>query len=252
MGSKEGGLLKRAHVEGLRKSDPLTLSVLVQDLVRKPLVGLDLRTLSDLFALADEESLPPDLLRDLRKFREQMLREIADLPDGEKLQDWLKDLLSVAAARIHGTLRSGVLSRADDIALRPQTMELLEKVESHFSTEQADGVEIVAKAVRVVQRGPNILSPEEKKKRRAAGQTRRAPRVEKNPERSQWIRADLLERLDNYGDRGLKQAMLLAGAKHRSPWDDLSDTEIVAVLRDLEKAGKIKRTTNRWAIKGRW
>ena len=244
--------MKRAHIEGLRKSDPITLSVLVQDLVRKPLVGLDPRSLSDLFALADEEALPGDLRRDLTKFRAQMLREIADLPDGEKFQDWLQDLLAVPASRIPDVLRQAVLSRVEDLGLRPATLELLEKAEQYFASQESAGVEITKRAAQRVQKGPDVLSPEERKKRRASGQTRRVPKVEKNPERSQWIRADLLDRLGNYGGQGLKQAMLLAGAKHRAPWEDLNDAEILAVLRDLEKAGKIKRTTNRWAVKGRW
>jgi len=61
-----------------------------------------------------------------------------------------------------------------------------------------------------------------------------------------------MERLEHYGDRGLKQAMLLAGAKHRAPWDDLQEAEIMAVLRKLEKSGTVKKSTNRWALRGRW
>jgi hypothetical protein len=244
--------MKRAHIEGLRKSDPITLSVLVQDLVRKPLVGLDPRSLSDLVALADEEALPVELKRDLSKFREQMLREISDLPDGHVLQEWLDDLLLVAADRVPDVLRTAVLSRADDVGLRPVTLEKLESVESHFAGAAAVAAEITVRAVKVVQKGPQVLSPEARKERREATGRSRVPRVEKDPERGRWIQADLKERLEHYGDRGLKQAMLVAGAKHRAPWDDLKEAEIMAVLRKMEKSGDIKKSTNRWALRYRW
>ncbi|MEC7241412.1 MAG: hypothetical protein VXW32_09245 [Myxococcota bacterium] len=244
--------MKRAHIEGLRKSDPITLSVLVQDLVRKPLVGLDTRSLSDLFALADQETLPVDLLRDLRKFREQMLREIADLPDGHVLQDWLEEFLGFSAERVPGVLRAALIGRSEDSGIRPDTLALLERVESHFAQQAAAGVEIVQRAVKIVQKGPDVLSPEERKRRRAATGAKRVPRTVADPAREKWIRADVLERLENYGSRGLKQAMLVAGSKHRSPWEDLKDAEILAVLRDLERSGKVQKSTNRWAIKGRW
>lgn len=244
--------MKRAHIEGLRRSDPITLSVLVQDLVRKPLVGLDTRSLADLFALADKESLPVDLLRDLRKFREQMLREIADLPDGHVLQDWLEEFMSFSADRVPPSLRGAVLKRSEDSGIRPDTLALLEKVEEHFAEQAASEVEIVERAVQTVQKGPSVLSPEERRKRRAATGAKRVPRTAADPAREKWIRADLLERLENYGSQGLKQAMLVAGAKHRAPWNDLKDSEILAVLRELERSGKVKKSTNRWAIKGRW
>ncbi len=244
--------MKRTHIEGLRKSDPITLSVLAQDLVRKPLVGIDPRSLADLFSLADEESLPIDLKRDLCKFRDQMLREIADLPDGHVLLEWLDDVLGMAADRIPEVLRNAILSRSEDHALRPGTREKLVLVESHFNATAAVAAEITQPPVRVVQKGPNVLSPEERKKRRETTGRTRTPRVEKDPERARWIKADLTERLSNYGGTGLKQAMLVAGAKHRAPWGDLKDAEILSVLRQLEKSGKVKKRTNRWALAGAW
>ncbi len=245
--------MKRAHIDGLRKSDPITLSVLVQDLVRKPLVGLDPRSLADLFALADEESLPGDLRRDLLKFRDQMLREISDLPDGHVLQEWLEDLLVVDAARFPSSFREAVVARGEEVGLKPASSALLLKVEEHFAGSEASSVEITEAKVTRVQKGPDVLSPQAKKARAARGERRSARRVvSKDPARSQWIRADLIERLQNYGSRGLKQAMLVAGAKHRSPWDDLQDAEILSVLRELERAGKVQKSTNRWSLSGLW
>ena len=245
--------MKRAHIEGLRKSDPITLSVLVQDLVRKPLVGLDPRSLADLFALAGEETLPTDLRRDLRKFQDQMIREIADLPDGHVLQEWLEDLLVVDASRFPSSFRDAVVARGEDIALKPASTALLLRVEEHFAGTAASAVEITEVAATRVQKGPDVLSPQAKKARAQSGERRSTGRaVSKDPARGQWIRADLIERLQNYGSRGLKQAMLVAGAKHRAPWDDLKDAEILAVLRELERLGKVKRSTNRWALSGRW
>jgi len=244
--------MKRTHIEGLRKSDPITLSVLAQDLVSKPLVGIDPRSLADLFALADEDSLPIDLKRDLCKFRDQMLREIADLPDGHVLQEWLDDVLGMTADRIPEVLRVAILSRSEDHALRPGTRDKLAAVEAHFNATAAVAVEITHPPVRVVQKGPSVLSPEERKKRRESTGRTRTPRMEQDPERARWIKADLTERLSNYGGTGLKQAMLVAGAKHRSPWGDLKDAEVLSVLRQLEKSGKVKKRTNRWVLSGAW
>lgn len=242
----------RTHIEGLRKSDPITLSVLAQDLVSKPLVGIDPRSLADLFSLADEQSLPTELKRDLVKFRDQMLREIADLPDGHVLVEWLDDVLGMAADRIPEILRVAILLRFEDHGLRPGTKEKLDLVAAHFNATAAIAAEITQPPVRVVQKGPNVLSPEERKKRRLATGRTRTPRVEKDPERGRWIKADLTERLSNYGSTGLKQSMLVAGAKHRAPWGDVQDVEVLTVLRQLEKSGKVRKRVNRWSLTGAW
>jgi hypothetical protein len=244
--------MKRAHIEGLRKSDPITLSVLAQDLVRKPLVGVDPRSLADLFALADEESLPVELKRDLCTFRGQMLREIADLPDGHVLQEWLDDVLEMTAERVPMVLRTAILARTEDFNLRPVTQEKLAAVQAHFNASAAVAVEITKPQVRVVQKGPDVLSPEARKARRISTGTSRAPRVEIDPERGRWIKADLTERLSNYGGTGLKEAMLIAGAKHRAPWTDVKDMEVLSALRQLEKSGRVKKRVNRWALSNAW
>jgi len=250
--------MSRAHVEGLRKADPVTLSVLAQDLIRKPLVKLDPRSLCDLIALADSEEITGSLSRDLRKFKDQMLREVSDLPDGVRLADFLADLINVGPARVPAALRQVVAERSesdespDSVSRRVTLMGLFEETtpDSVTVTDQP--------AIRVVKAEARKAPVERKRGVRVGGATggARSKGVStakvKDVNRVAWIRDDIMERLSHYGSKGIKESLLVAGAIHRSPYNDLSPSEIKSELGSLKGLERIQLRQGRWSVKGAW
>jgi hypothetical protein len=90
--------------------------------------------------------------------------------------------------------------------------------------------------------------------RTAAATRKAAPRTPAalvDPRRGEWVRDDVMARLGSreYQERGLKESILVAGVKHRSPYKDLSDDEVRAELRRLERDRKLKHTADRWLVK---
>ena len=69
-----------------------------------------------------------------------------------------------------------------------------------------------------------------------------------DPRRAEWIREDAVTRLNSreYVERGLKESILVAGIRHRSPYKDLTEEEVKAELRKLERERKLKHTGERW------
>jgi hypothetical protein len=242
--------MARAHVEGLRRYDAMTIMVLAGDLLRVPLSGVDRRSLCDLVALSERTDLPVQLTRDLQKYREQMIREFNDLPDGDKLRLFLSELTEVDASRVPGTLREGVLARIEE-PLLPRTQELFEGLARHFESlepEDAESTDRPAVRVEQVQAKKKPVARTEGKRgpQRGRDEPRRIAKPKITPERAEWIRNDVLARLADYPDQGLKQAMLVAGARHRAPWNDLKESEIVIVLKSLESGHRVRNIAGRW------
>ena len=242
--------MARAHVEGLRRSDAMTIQVLAGDLLRVPLCEIDPRSLCDLLALSEREDLPVQLTRDLQKYREQMLREFNDLPDGDPLTLFLSELNAMEAGRVPATLRLGVLARNDGHLL-PRTKEIYEELMRHFESDDPTEVDMTGSpTVRVEQVEAKKAPVSRGSGTRSSSSRRDAPRRPAKPkiapERADWIRNDVLARLADYPDQGLKQAMLVAGARHRAPWNDLKEQEVVIVLKGLEAGNRIRSTGGRW------
>ena len=102
------GAMKRSRiaVAGLRSADPATLEILTADVLRRPITQLDPGTLADLLALSEvPDQTGGQLARDLTKFRDQMFRELDDLPDGVAVAEFCADLRSVSADLIPRNLR---------------------------------------------------------------------------------------------------------------------------------------------------
>jgi hypothetical protein len=66
--------------------------------------------------------------------------------------------------------------------------------------------------------------------------------------REEWIREDVISRLVNYGAKGLKEPIVVAGARHRSPWKDMTEAEVLAVLRKLKREGRLRDSAGRWMM----
>jgi hypothetical protein len=233
---------RRVTVNGLRGADIATLQVLTQDVIRLPLNQIEADTLCDMFALSElDEGIPPQLALDLLAFRENRIRELNDLPDGEALSDFAKSLAALAADQVPGTLRAAVTALTPD---REQSAEALTELASHLSS-----AEPAAAMVRAAQ--PEAPSPAAKaaagvtKAKKPKRKSTRAPA--KDPARAEWIEEYAIIRLKNY-ETGLKEAILVGGTRHKAPWEDITEREVRSVLRRLAREGKLRISAGRWMI----
>lgn len=234
---------KLVAVAGLRQADPTTLAVLTQDVLRTPLVRIEPGTLADLLALSElgQDPLPMIMAKELEHFQRQMFRELADLPDGVALTSFIEDLQTLAADQVPACLRAAVAELMPD-----------RRDEESLAAMQAflDGVEGVEPATIDLPTAPQEDSvgsaPVEKvtaKAKKPATRKRVASQVDER--RGLWIEGDVLERVSNYHN-GLKESILVAGARHRAPWDDVSEKEVMAVLRRLKREGRMRFSAGRW------
>ena len=234
---------KLVSVEGLRKADADKLHVLTSDVLRTPLVRLDPITLCDLLALSElQDGLGVAFKRDLDNFREQMVRELQDLPDGPGLRDFAIVVGEVPPARVPSALRNAVKEIMAD-RKDPEALDLLGSL-----LERWDSV-----APEDFPRPPKV-EKETKKKRTAAPKEKaekkaRTPANQVDERRAEWVRDYVLERLQNYGHDGLKEAIVVAGARHRAQWKDLTEKEVLAVLRQMERDGNVRHSAGRWRHK---
>ena len=231
----------------------MMVSVQIQDLLITPLARIEVGTLSDLMALSTCDDLSKPTLRDLGRFRERCAREYADLPGGPVLDAFLDEIASLEAARVPGCFREILLSR--DVERVPVTSrERLEGLTGAFEGSEPDGVKLGSARKTFVQKPhvPNSRRAPSKRTATRRASMPRAPARVRDPQRDQWIREDVLHRLSNYGSKGLKEAVLVAGALHRSPFEDLGRDEVMGVLRRLKDQGVVVHSAGRWSRKGRW
>ncbi len=257
--------VSRIAVSGLRSSDPTVLSVMIQDIINKPIDKLSQRTLCDLIALSETEGLPRSLERELSRFRDKMVREYNDIPVGTNLSEHLGRLAELPAEQIPASWREAVLARIHAGDIDERSRGLLAELAGRFEQTPPEVITIASAPTVHVQRsrGPerprsgtslsrNTATPARgSRSRSGASRPARTPVPARDPQRAQWIREDVLNRLSGYGSKGLKQAILVAGAKHRAPWKDLSDEEIVSVLRALLREDRVRFSAGRWSRRGR-
>lgn len=250
----------RVSVAGLRKAEALMLGVLTQDVLRLPLGQIDRGTLADLIALSEvPEQLPKQLAHDLTRFRPQMFREVGDLPDGAACLEFLQEIAALDPARVPASLRACV---ADQAANRKDRDVLLavEALAARFAAAPPEAIQLPAprpvarpSTSRIVA-GPvsnpgrpliEKVAPATPRGERKAAST---PTSMVDNRRAEWVEEDALDRLKQYAGKGLGEAVLVAGARHRAPWKDLTESEVLAVLRRLGREGKVRFSAGRWYI----
>ncbi len=239
----------RISIGGLRKADPTHLSILTQDVLRRPVTQIEPGTLADLLALSEiPEQLPTTMAKDLGRFRDQMIREIGDLPDGTGLADLLGEFMALDASRIPGTLRQGLKDSCGE-SKHEEVAPAFEKLQSHWDGVQpsdlvlpraapAPSAAAATKAAGKPSRPATQVVPTKRPARRTA--------VQVDTRREDWVREDVMSRLVNYPGRGLKEPILVAGSRHRSPYKDLTESEVLAVLRKLKREGRVRFSAGRW------
>jgi hypothetical protein len=251
--------VNRLNVDNLRASPAGTIAALTQDVVRQHVERIEPSCIADLFALSELE-LPAALSSDLRGWAAKATREIHDLPEGEVRSAFLAELAELPAADVPQALRAvveGLAARGGaDTASRVQAL-----TESWAATPPAPVVLPVPKArssapVQSASAARTTTAEGAAARRTVASKTPRAgtpktPARDVDPRRAEWVRQDVVRRLGSpeYAERGLRESILLAGIRHRSPYSDLTDAEIKSELRRMEKDRRVKHTADRWLIR---
>ena len=243
----------------LRGADPITLDVEAGSLSAKPLTQIHPANLADLFALHALDGLPASLDVRLRGFPDRIARAVADCPPGE-LHELLDGLDAVDPARVPPSLR--VLLAAESQRRTGADKVRLTGLVGTWEGTEPEAFEIGASRVaRQLPEGPRRKEPVRGKQARAAAAERpagapaRAPRaapVDADPQRTAWVRQVVIERLAS-ASSGLLEPVLLASVRHRARGrhEDLTDKDILAVLRELERRGDLRLSARRWMLGSR-
>jgi hypothetical protein len=232
---------KRVTVEGVRGADAPTLQVLTQDVLGLPINQISPATVCDLFALAEvADQVPSELARDLAAFCERCSRELSDIPDAASLSAYTAGLKEVEGGMIPETLRL-LLSGLADASGDDDIKGVLTDLAGHYAEKQASPFEVStapSAASVAAEKRPAAKKAPAKKKTKAA---------DKDPRRVEWIQEFVVARLANY-ETGLKESLLVGAAKHKAPYDDMTDREVRAVLRAMGRNGKLHTTVGRWLL----
>jgi hypothetical protein len=249
--------VNQVAVEGLRTTDPASLSVLTQDLLRQPLGRVAPETLADLFALSEaSEQLPHSLHRDIGAFCQQKVREMEDLAGGQPMLEFLSGFLTVPGGLVPYSLREAIGGLDEGDNLSNEAAEALNALHQRWEGVHPDQITLPKRPTQSIEHPTpperlRVPDPIEKPKIAAKASPRpkpsRTPAAQKDQRRSDWIREDILQRLDEYGERGLKEAVIVAGTLHRSPYKDLTETEIMAELRGLKRESQVSFSAGRWS-----
>lgn len=251
--------LARVHIDTLRRSDPVTLDILLADPLRRPMAQLTTATVADMCALSEAPHVTEGQRRALVAFAIRMGREIADLPDGPPFAAFLTELEGLPSSQIPQALRVQVIANLDP---RPEAVRArMSALFQRWEGEPADAIEAVsgkpvilkAKAAEPPEDAPSRVRTPRSPSERAA-KAPKAPRAAPvklvDEDRVAWIKSTLMERLEEYVSQGLREDVLVAGIKHRgrANYPDLNPAEIVGVLHQLESKKKVSRSAGRWKL----
>jgi hypothetical protein len=251
----------RMSIAKLRSSDTNTLLVLTQDALGLPLGQIDPATLVDLIALSElDEQLTTSLTRDLQNFRTQAFNQVTDLPDGAALAGFVAEITALEPASVPQSLRE-YLAELLPLRRHPESLEKLQALALRLDGHSPESItlpEAPAKTkTKAKAKAKGKTTKAKTTKAKAAKDAKDAPKKKRttritasqvDDRKAEWIEEDVISRLQNYGSRGLKEAIILAGARHRAPMKDLSEAEILAVMRRLKRESKVRFSAGRWII----
>ncbi len=240
------GQVQKASVDNLRASDEKTVQILVDDLLRLHIERIETRVVADLFAVADGK-LSPSLSADLKGWAARATREILDLPDGEILRTFLAEVSEIPAGLVPQRLRDAVGSLAAQSSAA--TVQMIDEMAKVWEEETPTPVVLpIAKAMVAVVK---TRAPA-----KARSATSRTPAADVDPRRADYVRQDVMNTLARV-ENGIKESVLVGGIRHRSPFKDITENEIKAELRKMEREGlkqkagelRIKKTGERWGMR---
>lgn len=239
----------RESIENLRTSDASTVAVLTAGLLGLHIERIDPSCVADLYAIS-ELKLPSALAADLNQWAAKATREVKDLPEGAARKEFLAAVGDLAPAKVPGRLREAVLALMDGAA--EDTRAFLEELAAAWTAE-APEVLVLPEKKKSSRSAPAVNAAGDVVPRKVAGAPKKAssartPAAQVDPRRAEWVREDVVPRLQQY-ERGLKETVLVSTTVHRSPYKDLTEAEVRAELRKLERERKLKHTGDRWMMR---
>lgn len=249
--------MRRVPEVAIRGADAVTLEVQCQDLLRRPTAQVSPVNAVDLVALREQPAAPPSLRLALEEFAGRFRREIADVPNGRSWAEWLEEMASVPGARVPETVRGWLLEEA----LRPERApELVQRLLDAWAAQPPIPFGIGTGRARVVRAGvvpaeaTRPATPTERKARAPKPRVKPPVRSDVDPARGDAIRSTALERLDDVGEAGLAEPILVAGIRFRlrDRFPALPPHEVFVVLKELVAAGRVRASAGRYRRAGRW
>ena len=252
---------RRQPTQALRGSDAMLLQVQLSDLLRLPVRQLSPENALDIVALAELDSRPKVLAKQLDGFVQRYNQEVTELPGVTAFDEFLDEIEAIAPERIPQTFREWLLREANR-GDRPGTRiaALLDRL-SETPSEPFDiggrthKVEHIAAGRAPRSRlGRREARPASDRPKRAKA----APRVSgpvHDVKRIQALQEICMERLHGASDSGLAQAVMVAGIRHRAGQSGLAGVtpaEVLKALRNLEQAGRVRQSAGRWMSARMW
>ena len=126
----------------------------------------------------------------------------------------------------------------------PESLEKLQALALRLDGQAPESITLPVESASAVKATKAAKAAKPAKKKR----TTRITASQVDDRKAEWIEEDVISRLQNYGSRGLKEAIIVAGTRHRAPMKDLSEAEILAVMRRLKRESKVRFSAGRWII----
>ena len=257
----------RVPAQDLRGADLTLLEVTLPELVRRPISQLHTINILDLVELADTEQVSKSLRKLLAGFVDNLQRQIADLPKGRSFDEWLEEELKpIDADRVPTRFRE-ILAHEGEERDHQGVRDL---IAGWSDTEPQPFVmgsvkTRVQKAEAVKPRKPAAeptSAPREGGRRRASSKAsgsssttaRKISAPVEDIERQKYLEQLCLERLNAVSEKGLAEAILFAGVRHRAKgtYDDVTPVQIKAALNALKVGARVRYSAGRWSAPSRW
>lgn len=254
---------RRVPVQEIRGSDATFLEVQLSEVLRRPLGQVAPINVMDLIELSVTEGRPRSLEKNLENFVDGVARQIADIPNGRPLQEYLDELDDIDATRIPHRFREILLAEAQREG-RTDVSRIHALLEAWAGIEP-EPFELGLRKARVER--PRPKAPQVAREPSSAPRERRrsAPRTSSartaaprnalaDEERESLVRDLALEKLARASENGLQETILIAGIRHvaRDQYPDLLPSDITAVLRSLRDANLVRYSAGRWSLPARF
>jgi hypothetical protein len=259
-------LSRRVPVLPLRGSDLTLLEVQLPDLLRRPIGQIAPVNVMDLIELAATEGRPRKLDRGLQLFVDGVRRQVADIPKGRSWDEFLDALGELSGSQVPLRFRAMLEEEAESTERNaPKVHALLERWSSEPPEPFPLGLQRarIQRAEMVQPRAPMpepSTAPRERGGRKASGEsasrsgTRAASTPRAKPtidiDRRDFVIDQCIERLARSSEKGLGEAVLVAGVRHaaREHYPDITPHEITTVLKQLKETSRVRYSAGRWML----
>lgn len=259
----------RLNLGSIRGMDALSLEITVQNALRRPIGGVDPASLADLLALAELGGFSATIDPGLEAFVARMASEIADLPT-DVFTTLVTELDELGAARIPNSLRGHVITEVERES-RAVALAAVAPVAKAWSDTEPEPFPLGGSTPRVARateakRNDARFKGSTAPRGEPATTTTATKRASKKPntrtldltssedvDKDRYIEQSCLERLAGVSEKGLLEAVILAGVRHgaRSRYPELGGYEVKAALTRLQKRGAARFSAGRWSHAGR-